>query len=111
MRREGKRISKLIILIALLLVVGFCQKSFAADDGDFQYWNTESISWKMGDNWKGGLTEEFRFSDDAGDFTYQHSDLKFTYSGLADWFDVGIAYRHIFSKRPITHRRPIDGGV
>jgi len=91
--------SKLIIFVTVLLMVGFCQKSFATDDGDFQYWNTESVSWKMGDNWKGSLTEEFRFTDDAGDFTHQHSDLSFTYSGLADCLDLGFAYRHIFAKK------------
>jgi len=89
----------LFIFIVMTLIVLICQKSFAIDDGDFQYWNTESVSFKIGDDWKGKLEEEFRFSDDGGDFTYQHSDLSFTYSGLADWLDLGIAYRHIFEKR------------
>jgi hypothetical protein len=91
--------SKLIILVAIFFAFTFSKAAFSADDGDFQYWNTESFSWKMGDDWKGSLEEEFRFSDDAGDFTYQHSDLSFTYSGLADWLDVGVAYRHVFEKK------------
>ncbi len=93
------KICKVSIFITVFFALGFGRECFSADDGDFQYWNTESVSWKMGDNWSGTLEEEFRFSDDAGEFSYQHSDLSFTYSGLTDWLDLGIAYRHVFEKK------------
>lgn len=72
---------------------------FAFDDGDFQYWNTESASWRINKLWQLTLEEEFRFGDDASDFYYQHSDFGATYSGIADWLDIGINYRQIFEEK------------
>lgn len=72
---------------------------YAFDDGDFQYWNSESISWKINNDWKLNLTEEFRFGDDSGNFYYQHSDLGLTYSGLAEWLDTGFNYQQIFEEK------------
>ena len=77
----------------------FSLKCFAFDDNDFQYWNTESLSWKANDDFKVTLEEEFRLGDDGGSFYYQHSDLGIVYSGITDWLDVGINYRHIFEKK------------
>ena len=71
---------------------------FAFDDGDFQYWNTEKVSWRINKDWRMALEEEFRFGDDASDFYYQHSDLGIAYSGLAKWFDVGLNFRLIFEE-------------
>ena len=45
------------------------------------------------------LEEEFRFGDDGGNFYYQHSDLGLIYSGISDWVDVGINYRHVFLEK------------
>ena len=94
------RIFKLLtfILLAIMLNI-FFHNAFAFDDGDFQYWNTESVSWQVKDNWKIKLEEEFRFGDNAGDFYYQHSDFGLTYSGLADWFNAGINYRLLFEEK------------
>ena len=82
-------------LLALALVIMGSKTSLAFDDGDFQYWNTESASVKINDHWKFNIEEEFRFGDDASDFYYQHSDIGFSYSGLADWLDVGLNYRAV----------------
>ena len=89
---------KMFFLVVLLLTVLFHQKAFTFDDGDFQYWNTEEVSFKINEDWKVKLEEEFRFGDDAGNFYYQHSDWGVTYSGLAEWFDLGVFYRHIFEE-------------
>lgn len=89
---------KITLLTIILSGLLFYKPSFSFDSGDFQYWNTESASWNMGDSWKAKIEEEFRFGDGAGDFYYQHSDLGVTYSGLADWLDLGINYRQIFEK-------------
>jgi len=83
----------LIIVITILLVLPCVAFSF--DDGDSQYWNTESASWKISDEWKASLEEELRFGDDSSDFYYQHTDVGVLYSGLADWLDVGISYRRV----------------
>ena len=68
-------------------------------NGDFQFWNTESISWNASDEFRLTLEEEFRFGDDEPNFFYQHSDLGVVYTGAADWLDIGINYRHIFEKK------------
>jgi len=81
--------------VLFLLLPEVC---FAADDGDFQYWNTESVSWEANDNLKIKLEEEFRFGNDASTLYYQHSDLGVTYSGLATWLNIGLNYRQIFEE-------------
>ncbi|MBL7132052.1 MAG: DUF2490 domain-containing protein [Candidatus Omnitrophica bacterium] len=86
-------------LSILVFLVSFCSFCFAFDDGDYQYWNTESVSWKINDDWKMSLEEEFRFGDNGSNLYYQHSDLGLIYSGIADWLDVGINYRHIFEEK------------
>lgn len=74
-------------------------KCFAFDDGDFQYWNTENISWKIADNWKMTLEQEFRFGDDASDLYYRHTDLGATFSGEIEWLDIGLNYRQVFEEK------------
>jgi len=95
----GVKMKKRVFLaIAFSSMVSLCS-CYAFDNGDFQYWNNESISCTINKDWKMNLEEEFRFGDDAKDFYYRHSDLGVTYSGLADWLDVGINYRHIFEEK------------
>ena len=90
---------KTFLAICLFVFLGiFAQSAFSFDDGDFQYWSAVKSSWKIDDNWKVGLEEEFRLGDNGGNLYYQHSDLGFTYSGVASWLDLGINYRHIFEK-------------
>ena len=71
---------------------------FAYDDGDWQYWNTESIEGNISDRWKIKLEEEFRFGDSAGEFYYQHSDLGLNYK-YSKWFKLGLNYRQIYGKK------------
>ena len=91
------KVIKTILMLAL--VVMGSKPSFAFDDGDFQYWNTESASVKINDHWKFNIEEEFRWGDDIRDFYYQHTDVGLNYSGLADWLDVGFNYRAVFEEK------------
>lgn len=84
-----------VALAGLLIPFAAC---FAFDGGDFQYWNTENVSFKLKDDWKVKVEEEFRFGDGAGDFYYQHSDVGVTYSGIAEWLQAGISYRLVFEE-------------
>ncbi len=81
--------------ILLITVILFSGAAYAFDDGDFQYWNTESASWKLNDNWKMSLEQEFRWGDDAANLYYRHTDLGWSYSGAVDWLTLGINYRHV----------------
>lgn len=79
----------------IITVLFLCPKIFAFDDGDFQYWNTESISKKLSQHWEVTLEEEFRWGDNASNPYYNHTDLGFNYSGFATWLELGLNYRHI----------------
>jgi len=86
-------------LITIMLIVSISNSCFAFDDGDFQYWNTEGMSWKFEKNWKVNAEEEFRFGDDMQNFYYQHSDFGFSHSELAEWLELGAHYRQIFEEK------------
>ncbi|NQU94682.1 MAG: DUF2490 domain-containing protein [Candidatus Omnitrophica bacterium] len=87
-----------IFFVALTVILFLSGACFAFDDGDFQYWNTENISYKINEDWKIKVEEEFRFGDGVSDFYYQHSDVGVTYAGLAEWLDVGVNYRLAFEE-------------
>lgn len=85
-------------IIACLVVVGFLLIAFdgyAYEDGDFQYWNTESIDVKLTDKVGAYIEEEFRFGDNASEFYYQHSHLQLDFK-ITDWFTLSPAYRQVF---------------
>jgi len=93
--------SQVIFTLATLFLVIFLfsDTCYAFDDGDFQYWNAESISKKISDDWIVSLEQEFRWGDNANNSYYNHSDLGVTYSGIAKWLDLGLNYRHIHEKK------------
>lgn len=82
------------VVIGLVLAA----KVYAYDDGDFQIWNTESQEFKVNQESKIIIEEEFRWGDDAGDFYYHHYDAGFVYS-LNKYLDLGINYRQVYEKK------------
>ena len=70
----------------------------AYEDEGFQFWTTDSVSFDIGKDWTAKFEEEFRLGDDGGNLYYQHSDLGFTYTSLAEWIELGLNYRQIFEK-------------
>ena len=88
-----------ILFVVSTVVLFLSSMCLAFDDGDFQYWNTESISYKINEDWKIKVEEEFRFGDSVTDFYYQHSGVWITYAGLAKWLDVGVSYRLVFAEK------------
>lgn len=91
---------RIMFFVAIIgLIANYNNSCFAFDDGDFQFWNSESLSWKVDENYNLGLEEEFRYGDNASNFYYQHSDLSLTYSGFADWLDTTVGYRQIFEEK------------
>lgn len=87
--------SFLLIVAATVLVSGVC---FGYEDEGFQWWATAEASTKLAEDWKATFQQEFRLGDDGGNLYYEHSDLSFTYSGLAKWLDVGAAFRLVYEK-------------
>lgn len=88
----------ILFLVSIVFVVSLAGISLGFDDGDFQYWNTENVSIKLRDDWKLKIEEEFRFGDNITDFYYQHTDVGVTYSGIAEWLDLGLNYRLVFEE-------------
>ncbi|MHC4556998.1 MAG: DUF2490 domain-containing protein [Planctomycetota bacterium] len=92
-----KRIT-LYLLVVVIAGEFLSTPCFAFDDGDLQFWTTASASFDINKDWKGKFEEEFKFGNDAGHFYYNHSDLGFVYTSLADWMDLGFNYRQVFHK-------------
>lgn len=88
------RVGFLVVWIAVSVLL-FIPEGFSFDDGDFQYWNTETLSKKINDQWKISLENEFRWGNNAGNPYYNHSDLGVNYSGAAKWLNLGLSYRHV----------------
>ncbi|PIQ85759.1 MAG: hypothetical protein COV73_05495 [Candidatus Omnitrophica bacterium CG11_big_fil_rev_8_21_14_0_20_43_6] len=84
-----------IVALALSLFLTF--KLYAYDDGDFQVWNTEAEEFKINQDAKIVLEQEFRRGGQAKELYYQHYDLGFFYN-LQKNFNVGAGYRHVLSK-------------
>lgn len=92
--------SKCIIFCSfVILTLIFYKVSFAFDDGDFQFWNTEAVSWKIADDWKLDFQEELYWGDNASNPYYNHLDIGIIYSGLYDWLDLAFYCRHINEER------------
>jgi hypothetical protein len=87
--------SVLFIVTVSILVSGIC---FGYEDEGFQWWSKAGTSFDVAKDWKCAFEQEFRLGDDGGNFYYEHSDLAFTYSGLAEWLDVGAGFRLIYEK-------------
>ncbi len=84
-----------IFAFAAPLLIIFPKSGLAFDDGDSQYWATVNASYKISDEWKLGIEEEVRWGDNMSNPYYNHTDVGFSYSGLAGWFILSLNYRHI----------------
>ncbi|OGW74718.1 MAG: hypothetical protein A2Z72_07880 [Omnitrophica bacterium RBG_13_46_9] len=98
----------------ILCIVFFASPSYAFDNGDFQYWNTESVEVKLKENWKFKVDEEFRFGDNSSSFYYTHTDAGLNYLFNKN-LDFNINYRQIFQKNKnswdLEYRPHVSGTV
>lgn len=92
-----KSVSRLwfVSMMTAVVAAGAC---LGYEDEGVQWWSSAGASTKLGEDWKASFAQEFRLGDDGGNLYYEHSELTFTYSGLADWLDVGAAFRLIYEK-------------
>ena len=89
-----KRILITILILSIFSII-LIIKLYAYDDGDFQVWNTDVEEFKISDDSKLALEEEFRWGDNANDFFYHHYDIGYFYN-LRKYLNVGGGYRHIY---------------
>jgi hypothetical protein len=85
----------LVVFVVAVLIGGMC---LAYEDEGFQWWNNASVAFGVAEDWKCTFEQEFRLGDDGGNLYYEHSDLAFTYSGLAEWLDLGAGFRLVYEK-------------
>lgn len=88
-----RKIIRLIILSMLITSAG--SKSYAYDNGDFQVWNTDVEEFKVNNDSKIALEEEFRWGDNASEFYYHHYDAGVFYSPN-NYLNIGAGYRQIW---------------
>jgi hypothetical protein len=72
-------------------------------EGDWQYWNTNSVQGKLNKNLTVKLEKEFRFCNDISKFYYYHSDFGIIYN------KIGLNYRQVFKEKKnvwYEERRP-----
>ena len=110
---------------ALTIIASGCMSlfitasAFSYEDGDWQLWQTDSISGKLTDNLKASAELEFRFGDDMSEFYYQHSQVALDYK-INDMFSLGVAFREVYELNTKTeldddwyseHRPLINGSI
>ena len=92
--KAGSQVYFAITIATLAVSCGVC---FASDD-NFEYWATAGASFDINKDWGCTFEEEMRFKDGGGEFYYHHSDLGFVYKSLANWIDLGVNFRKVYSK-------------
>jgi hypothetical protein len=86
-----------VVLPVFAYLNGVCS---AYSDGDFQFWSITGASFDIHKDWTAAVEEHLKFGNDAGHLYYHHTDLGFTYKGLADWIDLGFNYKQVFLELP-----------
>ncbi len=92
---EAKKV--IVVYLIALLVLCAAPAAFAFQDGDWQFWTTDSVEKKLSDKWKATLEEELRWGDDISEFYYMHTDVGFSYK-MEKWISVGVNYRQVYEK-------------
>jgi len=109
-----KKIQRLVLLSCILFFSLFFEiDAFAFEDGDWQYWNTESVKAQLSKNSEFKMETEFRFGNNVSKFYYHHSDLGLLYK-TSRWLTLGLNYRQIYQKKNSiweTENRPHFNGI
>jgi hypothetical protein len=89
-----------ILFLAAVVALGGSE-IFAYDNGDWQYWNRESVEGNISKSLKANIDVEFRFGDNMSELYHQYSELGLSYR-LCEWFDLGLNYRQVYEKKGET---------
>lgn len=87
-----------LVVVVVVLIMCFAGTAWAYDNDDFQTRFAPLCSLTLNDEWGATIYEEFNFGDDSGELYAQANELSFTYSAMADWLDVSVAYCQLFAK-------------
>lgn len=86
------------IVLAMLICCGIAAPTFAApsyEDGDWQFWNTESFKGTINDKIGVYGEQEFRWGDGMSQYYYEHSQIQLDFKAL-DWLTISPAFREIY---------------
>jgi hypothetical protein len=100
----------IVVFFVAAVALWPARTAFASDDGDFEYWAKADVRVPVGEQWYFSFEHRLTFGDEARRLDDQQTDLAFTYTGLADWFRVGIGYKHMVERdgdRWRPERRPL----
>lgn len=94
-------------LVTALLFVLFSLPKFGYSElngeGDWQYWNTETVEGELTPKARVEIEQEFRFGDDFNDFYYEHSQFLIGYK-LTHWLEIAPGYRQTFQQASNTFK-------
>lgn len=100
-------------LLPLLVLVTTGLSAYAYDDGDWQFWNTDGVEYKLSDKVKLSADAEVYFGDDMTDFYYWHVQPGACVT-IAPWLEAGVNYRYLEEKKNgewMTENRPAMFGT
>lgn len=85
--------------LLLVVVLGLCAGAARAyDDGDWQFWNTDTVELKLNDQWKTSAQGEFYFGDDMSEWYYRHIDVGAFYKACR-FLSLGASFRYLEEKK------------
>lgn len=87
-----------LLALATALVLRACAPARGADEGGLEYWAKAVVEIPVTEHWEFSFDGRLTFDDDARRFADHQEDYVFAYSGLADWFAVGLGYKKKFDK-------------
>jgi hypothetical protein len=100
------------VLCILLALAAGGRIAYAYDDGDWQFWNTDTVEYKFTDKLKAKIEVADRFGDDMNEFFYFYVQPGVAYK-LTSWFEAGAAYELLEEKKSgdwfVENRLIIDG--
>lgn len=82
------------VMAMLTVVLSTC----ALDNHDWQLWTSESLAYKITEQWTAKLEGESYFNDDMSDPFYRHADISLS-KKLKNWFTLGLNYRYVEQDR------------
>ena len=112
-----KRILQVIAGTCMSLLIASSAPAY--EDGDWQFWQTDTVSGKLTDNLKASMEAEFKWGDDCSEFYYAHADISLDYR-INDMFSLGVAFREAYELNTGTeeendwyneHRPMINGSI
>ena len=91
-----KKIALTILFIGINAAIAI--SAFAFENGDLQFWNTESVEKKVNEKLKLKVEEELRLGGDMMELYYLHTDIGVSYN-VTEGLDFGLNYRQVSEKK------------